>query len=175
MICSVDILPPRLSIMTNRGTIEFQSLNKSYGIRISFENILYIEKLCAMSLPNETGGILIGQYSSDCKWAEITNITKPPVGSIQRRGSFTRSGKTLLPLLDSFWKKDQYYIGEWHFHPYSSPFPSATDLQTMHSLSEEEYLHCPEPILIIVGGKPSAWAYHVSVFASGRQVILFQT
>ena len=81
----------------------------------------------------------------------------------------------LLPLLDSFWKKDQYYIGEWHFHPYSSPFPSATDLQTMHSLSEEEYLHCPEPILIIVGGKPSAWAYHVSVFASGRQVILFQT
>ena len=72
-------------------------------------------------------------------------------------------------------KKDQYYIGEWHFHPYSSPFPSATDLQTMHSLSEEEYLHCPEPILIIVGGKPSAWAYHVSVFASGRQVILFQT
>lgn len=30
-------------------------------------------------------------------------------------------------------------------------------------------------ILIIVGGKPSAWAYHVSVFASGRQVILFQT
>ena len=161
--------------MTNRGTIEFHSLNKSYGIRISFENILYIEKLCAMSLPNETGGILIGQYSSDCKWAEITNITKPPVGSIQRRGSFTRSGKMLLPLLDSFWKKDQYYIGEWHFHPYSSPFPSATDLQTMHSLSEEEYLHCPEPILIIVGGKPSAWAYHVSVFASGRQVILFQT
>ena len=62
--------------MTNRGTIEFQSLNKSYGIRISFENILYIEKLCAMSLPNETGGILIYQGFSVI-WQGFSSFSEP--------------------------------------------------------------------------------------------------
>lgn len=162
-------------MMTDKGSIEFQSLDKEYGVRISLENMSCIEELCSKALPNETGGILIGQYSDDCRWAEISIVTKPPVGSVQLRRSFTRAGKTLLPVLDSLWEKNQYYVGEWHFHPYLQPYPSKTDLQTMYKLSRNKQLHCPEPILIIVGGEPSVWTYHVSIFMGDNQIILFKT
>ena len=124
MICSVDILPPRLSIMTNRGTIEFQSLNKSYGIRISFENILYIEKLCAMSLPNETGGILIGQYSSD--GLKLPTLQNRPLVLFNAAGPSLDQGKCCCLFLIVFGRKINITLvnGTFtHIHRLSLPQP----------------------------------------------------
>ncbi len=130
---------------------------------------LPMQEMCAKALPNETGGVLIGRYSEDCRWAEITGITSAPAGSTHHRYSFVRAQGKLLTLLDSLWKKNEYYIGEWHFHPEALPSPSSTDVNTMHMLSKNSKLHCPEPILIIIGGNEKCWSYHVSVFSNGEQ------
>ncbi len=145
------------------GLICFQSDDMSYGVKISLKNIRYMHELCMNALPNETGGILVGYYSDDCAWAKITKIIGPPAGSTHRPRFFLRNSGSLLKMLESLWQKNQYYIGEWHYHPFSSPLPSTTDLQTMHNLSVDKKLHCPEPIMIIIGGAPQKWTQHIVV------------
>lgn len=127
--------------------------------------------MCSVT-SKETGGILIGYYSDDLSWANVTKATAPPAGSVHYAFSFIREGKPLARLLDRYWKKKQYYIGEWHFHPNASAEPSSTDRNTMCSLASTESLHCPEPVLLIVGGNSKKWYLHCSVFANNQEVTL---
>lgn len=73
------------------------------------------------------------------------------------------------------WKKRQYYLGEWHYHPNASPRPSKLDIETMLKLSKSEELHCPEPILLIVGGNSENWYHYIGVHLKNGQVELNET
>ena len=56
----------------------FQDKNQSYSVKFdtkAYEQMLYY---CAISNPYETGGILIGNYSSNQAIANILQITSPP-------------------------------------------------------------------------------------------------
>jgi len=124
--------------------------------------------------PYETGGILIGRYSDDLKWAEITTITGAPAESKQTLCSFVRSTRGIITKLKRAWQKQQYYLGEWHYHPNASPKPSALDLKTMVNLSKDEDLGCPEPILLVIGGSSSNWLQYIGVYVKEQEIELYE-
>lgn len=152
----------------------YESLNGAYGVKLPNQGLQHIYDLCKNSYPYETGGILIGSYSENLKWAEITTITGAPAESKRTRCSFIRSTQGIIAMLKSVWKKQQYYLGEWHYHPNASPKPSVLDIKTMLNLSKSEDLHCPEPILLIIGGGPSNWHQYIGVYAKNQEIKLYE-
>ena len=157
--------------MMHSEILSFQSQDMRFGLKIPKDELHSIYKMCSDS-SKETGGILIGYYSDDLSWANVTKATAPPAGSVHYAFSFIREGKPLARLLDRYWKKKQYYIGEWHFHPNASAEPSGTDRNTMCGLASTKSLHCPEPILLIIGGNCKNWHIHCSVFTDKKEILL---
>ena len=128
------------------------SFNKKFSIELAH---IYIEQIVAVvdeSGSYETGGILIGNYTSDLTTAIITKISGPPTDSKRGRTWFNRGTKGLNTLIKQYWRKSQYYLGEWHFHPNSEPNPSRQDILQMKEIACSKKYNCPEPILIIIGG-----------------------
>lgn len=109
---------------------------------------------CAKSYPMETGGILVGHYSDDCKFAHVTDLVPAPSDSIAGRLSFQRGVRGIQKFLNRMWPRRRYYLGEWHFHPDGSASPSGTDASQMRSIAFAVGYHCPEPVLLILGGNP---------------------
>lgn len=115
---------------------------------------------CKLSYPYECGGILIGYYTENCTSAIVSSITNQKGN---HRTRFFRDESGLIRLLNKQWSKGYYYIGEWHYHPDSSSRPSTIDINTMRKLSMSNGLKCPEPILMIIGGKDGNWNYNLSI------------
>lgn len=111
-------------------------------------------RYCAGSYPMETGGILIGRYSTDLTVAHVTDLVPAPGDSTAKRFSFDRGIRGLQNLLHRVWTEREYYLGEWHFHPGNSAHPSSTDFEQMRKISVSSGYHCPEPVILVVGGKP---------------------
>lgn len=126
------------------------------GIQVKLEEVVLEQLLewSEKSFPNETGGILYGYYANDCMSATITGATSQPRGSRSGRTWFERSIGGLQRLLNNLWKSRVYYLGEWHLHPNGSPTPSGQDVEQLLQISKSKSYHCPEPILIILGGRP---------------------
>jgi integrative and conjugative element protein (TIGR02256 family) len=109
---------------------------------------------CGRSFPMETGGILVGYYSDDSRFAHVTNLVPAPGDSVASRFSFQRGVRGVQQFLNRMWLRKRYYLGEWHFHPGGSASPSGTDAGEMKSISFGGSYHCPEPVLLILGGNP---------------------
>ncbi|WP_416383787.1 Mov34/MPN/PAD-1 family protein [Pseudomonas aeruginosa] len=109
---------------------------------------------CVRAGTHETGGILIGKYSSDGSVALISEITSHPKDSISSSVTFQRGTIGLRELLTARWDEGFHYVGEWHYHPGGSPEPSGPDMHTMRSIATNSKYSCREPILIILGGRP---------------------
>ena len=132
-------------------------------VEFSFDKIekLAIESLSRSS--NETGGVLTGYYSKDGAKAFIVSFHKQTVDSKGTRFNFIRGKKGLTELMKKLWKNQEYYLGEWHLHPYSSSIASSVDLAQIQEISKEEQYKCPEPILVIIGGEKNNFNYSVYV------------
>lgn len=138
----------------------------SFGVEITSKMVNEIYELCEDSFPNETGGILIGHYSSDLKRARVTIVTGAPSDSKSGKSWFHRGTNVLQNLLDEAWnKKGDYYLGEWHFHPGGNTIPSNHDIREMKKISVNKEYKCPEPILIIAG--------NISPFDLGLGIFVF--
>ena len=100
--------------------------------------------------PNEFGGFLIGSYSSDFKMLHIKDYILPK----KYKGHpflFERSIDGIIEIFRKvFSQKNQYYIGEWHTHPYGSTVFSQTDLNAMIQTVECETVQIKNPILLIL-------------------------
>ena len=75
-------------------------------------------------------------------------------------------------LLDRAWGDREYYLGEWHYHPGSSPKPSSKDIGQMKRISESEGYNAPEPILVVIGDithENSSVVAHV--FPRGQELV----
>lgn len=155
-----------------KKNLEYMSSDGSFAVSLPVTVLENMHQECLKALPNETGGILVGCYSEDLKFATISNMLGKSKNSILRRSSFTRKGQDYLQALDQLWSENQYYLGEWHYHPLSSPSPSSRDTETMIKLSIDKGLNCPEPVLIIIGGNKNAWTISVSVFSNGKSIVL---
>ncbi len=119
----------------------------------------------------ETGGIMLGIYTHDQFVAQVRHITEPPKDSEFGPTWFRRGVKGLQKLLDKHWKREEYYLGEWHYHPNASANPSLQDISQMNQISNAKDYHCPEPILLIIGGNFKN--YEIRIFISlGNQKLI---
>lgn len=155
--------------------IIFKSANNHYFVEISIKSLNKIKEECIKAKEKETGGILIGNYSEDKNIAIIKSITGPPKDSKNSKNSFIRGVDELMDLLDSKWNLNEYYIGEWHFHPNSSSKPSFIDNIQMKKLSIDKHLKCPVPILLIMGGNQfKGWKLSVNVYKKNHRLGLIK-
>lgn len=145
-------------------------INLIYFIELSKEAYMQMLQYCDQAAPDETGGILIGKYSSDCKTAHIMQITPAPECSKQTKCQFHRSSNGLKEILDAAWDEGQYYLGEWHSRPTGSSFPSEIDKKQMIDLSHNKQLKCPEPILVVVGGNKDTWDLSVHLYVNDQEI-----
>ncbi|QCY70200.1 hypothetical protein FHG64_12735 [Antarcticibacterium flavum] len=100
--------------------------------------------------PNEFGGFLVGRYSDDLRILYITDFILPKK-YIGLPSMFERSTDGLKEKLERlFVEKNQYYIGEWHTHPESSPQYSQTDLVAMKVIADHKKVNILNPVLLII-------------------------
>lgn len=120
-----------------------------------------MRNLCAESANLETGGVLIGHYGTTHSAAVITRVVGPPPDSKKEGASFYRGTAGLGNLLESVWANQEYYLGEWHYHPNGKAQPSCQDRRQMQYIAEDLKAHCPEPLLIILGddGDPGVFVF----------------
>lgn len=132
--------------------------------------------LCRENTEVETGGILIGQYSTNHDLAIVTDISGPPKDSSRAYTTFSRGIKGLQKWLNQIWKsRHHYYLGEWHYHPHASPAASSQDVKQLKEHSENKTLMCPEPIMVIVGGDPHGlWTVGAYVFPKNKNILTMQ-
>lgn len=146
--------------------LEFWSKDNRFGLRVFAAEIDLLIKLCAKCNTKETGGILIGKYSTSLDCAIVTEVTHPTADSEGGNFWFIRGVKGLKKKLFNIWKsKREFYLGEWHFHPNGSPEPSETDFSSLKGISKSPKYKCPEPILLILGGTPTKnWKIRVFIY-----------
>lgn len=129
------------------------------------EHVDTMGKFVRASGINETGGIILGHYT-DATTAIITKIVGPPSDSKSGRFWFIRGVKGLASLLVKAWEVNEYYLGEWHYHPNGTITPSQQDLRQMKKISQSNRYNCPEPIMIIIAG--SYKVYDIGVFLTDK-------
>ena len=110
----------------------------------------------------ETGGILVGRYSSSLKKVYINDLSNAPSDSKAGFCWFIRGVRGLRDYLKKKWNQnDEYYLGEWHFHPLDVPNPSSTDIAQLKKIPLDKRFNCKEPILIIVS--KNSIVYNISI------------
>jgi integrative and conjugative element protein (TIGR02256 family) len=151
--------------------MEMWTDNHYFGLRISDDTLDRILSIARQAKNGETGGILVGYYTPELHCAIVTDVTGPPADSATGPSWFKRGVRGLNSLLQAAWrhKHRRYYLGEWHFHPNAKPNPSGTDVSEMLMLASDENYHCPEPLLLIMGGNPlDRWCLRAFVLPQGN-------
>ena len=151
--------------------LEFRSRDTKFAVTIPGLQVKSLLNFACQAGRKETGGILVGYYSTKLDRAHVTIVSAPPPDSRAGGWSFQRGVRGLASWLGELWTAPArtYYLGEWHFHPYASPEASGHDRQQMRDISASADYRCPEPLLLILGGDPNgAWEPRVYVFPTAQ-------
>lgn len=159
--------------MAAAGGYRFRSADGRFEVEIPAVPLrAMVGHAAASGWQTETGGILIGRYKDGHRTASILEVTGPPAGSSWGRTWFRRGGGDIDALLELRWRQGIYYLGEWHTHPNGTPYPSADDLRTMQRISAQPSYACPEPILVILGGRSTDWQLNAVILADGNPIVM---
>lgn len=116
------------------------------------------QKLCSMrqiSLPNETGGIVLGYIDQKIKSIFIVDALPAPLDSESEPTGFTRGIQGLEASLNDIARRTANmvgYIGEWHSHPpFVSASPSNLDRTLIENLAYILALDGQPALMMIVG------------------------
>lgn len=156
-------------------SIRFKSVDKKFSVEINDILLNIIKRECVKAGNSETGGILIGGYSENNNNAIISSVTGPPKDSKKSKYGFERGIIGLCKIIDTNWNLGYYYLGEWHFHPNSSPQPSIIDDVQMQKFAKNDLLKCPEPVLLIMGGNLNiGWKMSAHVYTKEEKITLIK-
>jgi len=137
-----------------QNAIEWTSADSSVTVRIPTDRLAAVKDLCAEAGEIETGGILAGTYFSGSE-ALVVRATDPPSDSTHGPTTFHRGTDQVNEWLQAANERlGIQYLGEWHYHPSAPPEASDDDHDEMVSIATNESYHCPDPILVVVGGTP---------------------
>ena len=156
------------------GNYEAWSKDSKYGLRVPFRILKKMQHLCKKVNNVEVGGILVGYYNRRHDCAIVTGYSGPPKDSECGKSFFYRGVHGLQLWLIRLWnlRRQRYYLGEWHFHPFSNPAPSSTDTEQMKTHAENKSYSCPEPIMFIIGGDPNTnCTYRAFVYVKEKGTI----
>lgn len=99
------------------------------------------------SLPNETGGAILGITDFKSKTIVLVDVLPAPSDSDSSPCHFVRGKEGQLDALESVYKKTARivdYVGDWHSHPKGYPAKASKDdenlLDTLHAKMSEEGL-----------------------------------
>ncbi|MFD2609169.1 Mov34/MPN/PAD-1 family protein [Deinococcus taklimakanensis] len=151
--------------MTQHHT--FTSRDHRFQVALPAFALAEMVRLAQAAGQDETGGILVGQYTPDHRTALITRAEPPPSDSRSGPTWFQRGVTGVKDILNRLWiaPTRTYYLGEWHYHPHASASASRTDDHTMKCSELRDGFGCAEPILVILGGDPyGAVHLHAYVF-----------
>jgi proteasome lid subunit RPN8/RPN11 len=107
------------------------------------------------SLPNETGGILLGNIDTYYRRCYIVDVVKSPLDSEEQPTSYIRGFYDLHVTIENIEKmtlEQVSYVGEWHSHPKScSVNPSALDILAYSRIQDEMKKDALPAIMMISG------------------------
>lgn len=114
-----------------------------------------LRALRAGSLPNETGGVVLGYVDQKRKAIHVVNVLPAPSDSEASRAGFTRgvdSVKDAIERASALTANIVSYLGEWHSHPrHSSAAPSVADAALLAYLAETLAMDGVPALMVIVG------------------------
>lgn len=135
--------------------IRLASGDGRFRLHIDPHHVERILAFCAAANGQETGGMLVGRYNARHDTALVTDVPPPPVDSTWGRTWFQRGTEGVQRIVERAWGfRREYYLGEWHFHPFASPAPSPVDYDQMLRIASSPSWKCPEPVLLVIGGDP---------------------
>lgn len=106
-------------------------------------------------LPNETGGVLLGNIDHDARSIGLAHALPAPTDSAEGPSEFIRGTRGLSREIRQAEKRSGgqlRYLGEWHSHPPGRPpTPSATDLEQIIQVAQWASLDNQPAVSVIVG------------------------
>jgi hypothetical protein len=109
------------------------------------------------SLPDETGGILVGVTDHKAHTIYLVEAYHAPVDSVATPLEFTRGREGVAELRLQCMKRTRGmvdYVGDWHSHPrHTSAQPSQTDFALVENLAQSLAEDGIPAVMVIVGDK----------------------
>jgi len=147
----------------NSGAIDAVEIEPSLSRRASVagwivewdeEFLSRLQNLRFRSLPNETGGVLLGVIDQKLKTISLVVEVGPPTDSVSTTASYSRGTEGLLEVLQESQRRTANvvnYVGEWHSHPLGiSARPSTQDREQMRFLKEAMSVDGMPVLMLIV-------------------------
>lgn len=143
---------------------------------ISREHALEIVKLAAQEAPRETGGVLMGYWTSDGSDVVITHVVGPGAGALHTPTRFVPDQDAHLRQIAAiYFQSDRVstYLGDWHSHPGGRGLLSASDRRTLRRIASTPTARIECPLMgIVAGDEEEEW--HLTVWVLGqRRHLLF--
>lgn len=125
----------------------------------------------ASARPLETGGVLLGRSLQDGTRI-ITAVINAGHNSTATATAFEPDYKWQQNVLNNAFAGDPdlQYLGDWHSHPGGRVVPSSTDVQLLATIRAEPLALCPNPVMLICGGRRS-WESRAFGFSARGAVI----
>jgi integrative and conjugative element protein (TIGR02256 family) len=123
-------------------------------LQISIEALEIIEAESRISPRTETGGVIVGAGEVSDGVVRITGVSGPGPRALRTRISFLRDVKFCQEFLDRTAQDSAGeidYLGEWHKHHETDPWPSVQDIRTLERIADDRAYHVAIPILLIIG------------------------
>ncbi len=149
-------------------------LQKQNGIVwISKETLAAMFSFCKQSLPNETGGVIIGYWEKQYEEAVVIQITGPGLKANHQLHSFIPDNKYQEAEIAKYYQNSgrlHTYMGDWLTHPYGNVSLSNTDRRTLRRIAKYKDARLPIPLMAIIGGSSNSilkvWCYQPTCFGN---------
>jgi integrative and conjugative element protein (TIGR02256 family) len=105
-------------------------------------------------LPNETGGVLVGYWSTEGDAAVITRAVGPGPSASHTRTSFLPDTEShIRAIADSFHGSSgvETYLGDWHTHPGGRAYLSSVDRETLRQIARAPEAQVQFPLMCVIG------------------------
>jgi integrative and conjugative element protein (TIGR02256 family) len=151
------------------GDIRFLSLKildvhrhvfSSWRITVSQAVLANMQELRRRSLPNETGGVLIGTFDAARRVVHIVAALTAPPDSRQTPTYFIRGAKDLKPYVDGLSARSAgslSYLGEWHSHPDAAPAKPSGDDEKVFQYLRDNIRPSGFPYVMAICGSNETW------------------
>jgi len=112
--------------------------------------------------PMETGGVLVGYWSTNGCDAVVTAVIGPGPNAVHRKDGFIPDYVYQEAEIAAHYAasaRRHSYLGDWHTHPNSDQtWLSWQDRRTLGRIATAPEARSPKPVMAILAGEPGNWS-----------------
>ena len=120
--------------------------------------------------PNESGGVLLGYRDvGDSRLIQVLDQIGPGPRAVHKPRRFEPDAEWQAERVASAYADSgriATYLGDWHSHPRGFATPSELDRSTAREIARYAAARAPNPLIVILHGKPGAW--NIAAHRRGR-------